>query len=83
MEKKPKQERVAKRVENLDTDGDGKISKAEFETAQAERKTKRSERKAEMFKKLDTNGDGTISQEEWDAAKEARGFKKRGDTQDN
>lgn len=82
-EMKPKGDRSAKMIEKLDSDGDGKISKAEFEAAQAERKTKRSERKAKMFKKLDTNGDGTISQEEWDAAKEARGFKMRGDTQEN
>lgn len=68
-EMKPKGDRHTKMIERLDTDKDGKISKAEFDAHKAEREGKRAERKAKMFKKLDTNGDGVISEEEFNAGK--------------
>jgi Ca2+-binding EF-hand superfamily protein len=47
-----------------DTDGDGKISKAEFMAAPMP-----------MFDRVDANGDGQITQDEMKAAREARGGK--------
>ena len=52
-------EHKGKRMERVDTDGDGSISKEEFVA-----------RHEEMFSKMDTNGDGTLSKEERKAGKE-------------
>ena len=54
----------------LDTDGDGQISKSEFETALSGAGASTSTADA-LFAKLDTNGDGTVSQDE--LAKAAHG----------
>lgn len=48
-----------------DTDGDGRVSRAEATTAGAERA-------GEWFDKLDANKDGFVTQEETDQAREAR-----------
>ena len=47
------QQRMQERLKEVDTNGDGNISKAEF-TAQCEKR----------FAKMDSNGDGQISPEE-------------------
>lgn len=61
----------ARMMEKIDTDGDGKISKAEFTAAQEER-----------FTKTDTDGDGFLSPEEmkasWEKMHEMRGMKREG-----
>jgi uncharacterized low-complexity protein len=50
----------AKAFSHMDTNKDGKISKAEFDT-----------HKNAMFQQMDTNGDGSISKEEMQAAMKA------------
>lgn len=51
------QERMAKRLKKIDTDGDGKMSRAEF-LAHAEQR----------FAKMDSDGDGFVTKEEGKAA---------------
>ncbi|QYU70887.1 EF-hand domain-containing protein [Leptolyngbya sp. 15MV] len=48
-------------LRQADTNGDGAISRAEFEAAAAQR-----------FARMDTNGDGTVSTEERRAARAAQ-----------
>jgi Ca2+-binding EF-hand superfamily protein len=70
----------------MDTDGDGKVSKSEFEAMAAKRKTENSDSTTDstsntgqaddMFSKIDTDGDGSISQEEdeaWQAQMQKNG----------
>lgn len=57
--KKRREERAARFLKKKDTDGDGKLSQAEF-TAH----------KGNLMKRADTDGDGEISKAEWDAAKQ-------------
>ena len=52
----------------LDTDGDGQISKSEFENALGSNGVDTSSADA-LFNKLDTNGDGSVSQDELAAAR--------------
>jgi uncharacterized low-complexity protein len=51
----------AKAFVHMDSDKDGKITKAEFDT-----------HKDAMFRKMDANGDGSISKDEMQAAMKAR-----------
>lgn len=46
-------------MERIDSDGDGKVSRAEFQAAHPD--------KAEKFAKIDANGDGFIDEAEKDA----------------
>ena len=56
----------------VDSNKDGKISKAEMQSfhtrKQAERAQKQASRQDEMFARMDTNKDGSISMEEMKAA---------------
>ncbi|MEH6807572.1 MAG: EF-hand domain-containing protein [Hyphomonas oceanitis] len=58
MEAKRKAERQQAMFAKLDTDGNGKISKAEFET-----------RPMRGMERMDTDGDGTVTEEEREAAR--------------
>jgi Ca2+-binding EF-hand superfamily protein len=61
------QAKKAKGSKNLDTDGDGKVSLAEFVVG------KKDKAKAEKaFTKLDKNHDGFLSKEELEAAKKKK-----------
>ena len=59
--------RRAHMIEKFDTDGDGKLSEEERETAKAAM----AERKAAFMDKHDTNGDGEIDEDEKKAIKAA------------
>lgn len=49
-----------KMMERIDTDGDGKVSKAEFDAKHAEK-----------FAKMDANGDGFLTKDEMKSARSA------------
>ena len=65
-------ERRERRFERLDADGDGSISRAEMEAADATRDARREERRERMKARFDTDGDGMVSEAERAAAREAR-----------
>jgi hypothetical protein len=54
----------------MDTDGDGKISRAEARAAIEKMFAMLKEKAPDLFAKIDTNGDGKISREEAAAARE-------------
>jgi Ca2+-binding EF-hand superfamily protein len=67
---------AAQAIKKLDTDGDGQLSKSEFDAARS-KGTVRSKRKAgaargKGFNRLDTNGDGLLSPAELKKLKELR-----------
>lgn len=62
----------AKLFAKLDTDGDGKVSKSEFETAASQHGISTSLSDA-VFAKLDGDGDGSVGQSELAAAGKAHG----------
>ncbi len=51
-------------MEHLDTDGDGRISAAEWQAA---------DKPADKWAQLDADGDGFVTAEEWQAYKDAEG----------
>ena len=53
----------------LDTDGDGSVSRAEWDSHVEQRQDDRAERHAERFERLDTNGDGSLSRQELEVAR--------------
>ena len=56
----------------LDTDGDGSVSRAEWDAHVAKREGEREdreERRGERFERLDANGDGELSREELEAGR--------------
>lgn len=63
-------------IKRLDEDGDGAITKAEFD-AKADR------RGARMLKRLDADGDGKITKAEAEAAKSKRGHRRDHHKDDN
>lgn len=65
-------ERAQARFERQDANGDGFVSKAEYDAARVERDAKRAERKEARKAKLDTNGDGVVSETEREAMKAKR-----------
>ena len=60
-------------IATMDTDGDGKVSQAEFSAKHAD--------KADKFASIDTNGDGFIDSAEYDAHKAARKADKKADAE--
>lgn len=69
---------MAEKLKAADADGDGKITKAEFDAAFSKAPPERS---AALFKSLDADGDGTITKEEVEAhmAKKREEFAKGGE----
>lgn len=65
-------DRIAKRIEAHDTDGDGMIS---LEEATAYMGGSRFDK---MFDKLDADGDGSVTQAELEALKSTRGYGRNG-----
>jgi EF-hand domain pair len=61
----------------IDTDGDGKISQSEFETALTGAGASKADADA-LFAKLDANGDGSVTQSEMPGAKGAHGHHHHG-----
>ena len=64
-----------KGFDRLDTDGDGEISAAEVDAAEAKRAEKKSERdakRAERFAEADADGNGSVSREEMKAYRDAK-----------
>lgn len=59
------QQRVAERFAKWDTNGDGKVTQAEFDAARAARRT---EWRDKRFAKLDTDRNGEISKTEFETA---------------
>ena len=60
----------AEHLLRLDTDGDGSVSRAEWDAHAAKRQGEREdreERRAELFDRLDANGDGELSRQELEA----------------
>jgi hypothetical protein len=66
----------------LDTDGDGQISKSEFENALSGGDVNSAATDA-IFAKLDSNGDGSVSQSELASAKPANGQHHSVETKEN
>lgn len=63
------QARIAEQFKKADTNGDGFVTKAEFDAARAAMKAKfaerRDERRSELFAKLDTDKNGSLSKAEF------------------
>lgn len=70
--KGPKGGERGERFKQADTNGDGAISKAEFEAANAKRS-------AAMFDRLDANKDGKVTREEMKAARSEHKGRHHGD----
>ena len=62
----------AEHLMRLDSDGDGSVSRAEWDAHVAKRqgeREEREERRSELFDRLDANGDGELSREELEAGR--------------
>lgn len=70
------QERIADRFKKADANGDGYVTRAEFDAAREAMKakfaTRREEHRDKMFAMLDTNKDGQLSKQEFDAPRPHR-----------
>jgi len=61
MMEKEKKEHHSRWFQKLDKDGDGKISREEFQEAMGKK-----------FDRMDEDGDGVVTREEWETAKQKK-----------